>query len=216
MATDYYALLGVSRDASPDEIKRAYRQLARELHPDVNPDPASVDRFKEVTAAYEVLSDPEKRQMYDLGGDPLRVADIHDRIALRSKLDSLESTGQETTMPLPGGNRLRLTKLAGRRHHHKSRERIVLAPQSIIHPGPHRRATRDRRPRIHKRMGRVVVDRFGLQRTNHAQLIRNRSNLRKDFAQFLPRLTEFLKLVLRPEARQLLPLQLSNRHPSGE
>jgi len=70
--TDYYAVLGVSRDASPEEIKRAYRQLARELHPDVNPDPAMQERFKEVTAAYEVLSDPEKRQLFDLGGDPLR------------------------------------------------------------------------------------------------------------------------------------------------
>jgi molecular chaperone DnaJ len=71
VATDYYALLGVSRDASPEDIKKAYRRLARELHPDVNPDPEHQERFKQVTAAYEVLSDPEKRQMYDLGGDPL-------------------------------------------------------------------------------------------------------------------------------------------------
>ena len=71
MSTDYYALLGVSRDASAEDIKKAYRRLARELHPDVNPDPEHQEKFKLVTAAYEVLSDPEKRQMYDLGGDPL-------------------------------------------------------------------------------------------------------------------------------------------------
>ena len=68
---DYYALLGVRRDATGEEIKRAYRKLARELHPDVNPDPVQQERFKEVTAAYEVLSDPEKRRIVDLGGDPL-------------------------------------------------------------------------------------------------------------------------------------------------
>lgn len=71
MAKDYYAILGVSRDASQDDIKKAYRKLARQLHPDVNPDAATQERFKEVTAAYEVLSDAKKRQMYDMGSDPL-------------------------------------------------------------------------------------------------------------------------------------------------
>jgi len=69
--TDYYATLGVPRDASADDIKKAYRRLARQLHPDVNPDPETQERFKEVTNAYEVLADPQKREVYDLGGDPL-------------------------------------------------------------------------------------------------------------------------------------------------
>jgi molecular chaperone DnaJ len=70
VANDYYGILGVRRDADGDEIKKAYRRLARELHPDVNPDLKTQERFKEITQAYEVLSDPEKRQMYDLGADP--------------------------------------------------------------------------------------------------------------------------------------------------
>ena len=71
MARDYYGLLGVSRGASDSDIKRAYRKLARELHPDINPDEQAQQLFKEISTAYEVLSDPEKRRIVDLGGDPL-------------------------------------------------------------------------------------------------------------------------------------------------
>jgi molecular chaperone DnaJ len=71
MATvkDLYEVLGVSHEATDEDIKRAYRRLAREHHPDVNQaDPEAEDRFKEVSAAYEVLSDPAKRRQYDMWG----------------------------------------------------------------------------------------------------------------------------------------------------
>jgi len=74
VAKDYYSILGVARDATPDDLKRAYRKLAREFHPDVNPAPESAEKFKEINAAFEVLSDPQKRQIVDMGGDPYATA----------------------------------------------------------------------------------------------------------------------------------------------
>lgn len=66
---DYYDLLGVSRDADADTLKRAYRRLARQYHPDINKEPGAEDRFKEVGRAYEVLSDPQTRARYDQFGE---------------------------------------------------------------------------------------------------------------------------------------------------
>jgi molecular chaperone DnaJ len=70
MATDYYGVLGLAPGSTDTDIKRAYRRLARDLHPDVNPEPGAKERFQEVSRAYEVLTDPEKRRIVDLGGDP--------------------------------------------------------------------------------------------------------------------------------------------------
>jgi curved DNA-binding protein len=69
---DFYETLGVARDAKPEDIQRAYRKLARTYHPDVNKDPAAEERFKEISEAYDVLSDPETRRRYDAFGEDFR------------------------------------------------------------------------------------------------------------------------------------------------
>jgi curved DNA-binding protein len=75
-ARDFYEVLGVSRTATQDEIQRAYRKLARAHHPDVNKDPGAEDRFKDISEAYDVLSDPETRRRYDaFGADFRRIPD---------------------------------------------------------------------------------------------------------------------------------------------
>jgi len=84
MAADYYATLGVAHDATPDQIKRAFRKMAMQVHPDVTDDPEAEEKFKAVNEAYEVLSDPQKRAIYDRGGDPNRGAGGFDPFGMGS------------------------------------------------------------------------------------------------------------------------------------
>lgn len=106
MARDYYEVLGVSRDASADEIQQAYRKLARRFHPDINKDPQAEERFKELNEAYGVLSDPKTRARYDRYGHAFRQIpeDYDERVGAGA------GAGRAGAGGWPGGPRVRVTQ----------------------------------------------------------------------------------------------------------
>jgi curved DNA-binding protein len=102
---DFYQILGVPRDASQEDIQRAYRKLARTYHPDVNHDPGAEDRFKEVSEAYDVLSDPQTRRRYDAFGRDFRQVpeDVDPETWRRARAGARAGAGAGTGRGGPGG-----------------------------------------------------------------------------------------------------------------
>ena len=114
---DFYQILGVPREASQQDIQRAYRKLARQYHPDVNADPAAEERFKDVSEAYDVLSDPQTRSRYDaLGADFRQVPEDMDPQAWRrAQAGAGRANGQALAPEAPGQARPGLQLHRGRR-----------------------------------------------------------------------------------------------------
>src|SRR4030042_1739697 len=102
-AKNYYDILGVKKDATDKDIKQAYRSLARKHHPDVNPgDKTAEAKFKEINAAYEVLSDKTKRQKYDKYGDKWQYADQFEQSGQQQSPFQQYTTGDGTTYHIGG------------------------------------------------------------------------------------------------------------------
>ena len=90
---DYYKILGVDKSASQNDIKKAFRKLARKYHPDLNPnDPSAKDKFQEINEANEVLSDPEKRKKYDEYGEHWKHAGVFYRCLCRNRCSAKDSS----------------------------------------------------------------------------------------------------------------------------
>src|SRR5947209_15197306 len=113
MARDYYEALGISRTASTEELQRAYRKLARQYHPDVNRDPGAEERFKEISEAYSVLSDPDTRKRYDrFGPDFRQIPEGYEDYADAARAGGWGAQGGS---PFGGGSRVWVDSDQGRR-----------------------------------------------------------------------------------------------------
>jgi hypothetical protein len=142
--------------------------------------------------------------------DAVRTPHVEHGVALGVERHALEAARQEAAVPLPRRDRLPLAA-ADRRQHDEARQVVALAAEAIREPRAHARAPRDQRARVHEGLGRIVVDRLGLQRADDADLVGDRTDVGQHGGDLLLRLPEASERMLGTEDLQRLPLQLRDR-----